>query len=116
MSKDFKRQQSHKFTKLPGSWRKPRGKHSPRRKEEKHAAPVPKVGYRTPEAERGLHPSGYEEVLVHRPADLDELDPETQAARVAGGVGARKREMIADAADEMGLKLLNVSRDDAEEE
>ncbi len=115
-SDDFKRQNSHKHKRVPESWRKPRGKHSPRRRKEKHVAPMPNVGFRTPAEERDLHPSGYRDVLVHRPDDLDDLDPETDAVRVASGVGGRKRAAIVEQADEMGLKLLNVSSDTEEEQ
>lgn len=113
---DFTRQNSHKHKRVPESWRKPRGTHSPRRRKEKHVAPMPNVGFRTPAEERDLHPSGYAEVLVHRPADLDDVDPETEAVRVASGVGGRKRAAIAEKADDMGLKLLNVPQEDEEEQ
>lgn len=109
MSDDFKRQNSHKHKRVPDSWRKPRGTHSPRRKGEKHAAPVPKPGYRTPKDERGKHPSGYEEVLVHSPGELEDVDPETEAVRVGSSVGGRKKEDIREEAENLGIKLLNVS-------
>ncbi|MDY6769056.1 MAG: 50S ribosomal protein L32e [Candidatus Nanohaloarchaea archaeon] len=107
MSDDFKRQNSHKHKRVPESWRRPRGTHSPRRKEEKHAAAVPKPGYRTPAEDRGKHPSGYDEVLVHTPAGLDEVDPETEAVRIGSSVGGRKREDILEDADERGIHVLN---------
>ncbi len=107
MSDDFKRQNSHKHKRVPDSWRRPRGTHSPRRKEEKHAAPVPKPGYRTPADERGKHPSGYDEVLVHTPAELEDVDPETEAVRIGSSVGGRKREQIRETAEEHDIKLLN---------
>lgn len=116
MSKDFKRQSSHKHKRVPSSWRRPRGKHSPRRREEKHAAPVPKVGFRTPVSKRGVHPSGYEEVRVHRPADLDDIDPETEAARIGGSVGGRKREDILEQAAELDIHVLNGETEDSEED
>ncbi|MDY6769180.1 MAG: eL32 family ribosomal protein, partial [Candidatus Nanohaloarchaea archaeon] len=90
-------------------WRKPRGTHSPRRKEEKHAAPVPKPGYRSPKDERGTHPSGYDEVLVHTPDELEDVDPETEVVRVGAAVGGRKREKIRETAGERDITLLNVS-------
>ncbi|MDY6769807.1 MAG: 50S ribosomal protein L32e [Candidatus Nanohaloarchaea archaeon] len=108
MSDDFKRQNSHKHDRVPSSWRRPRGTHSPRRKEEKHAAPVPKAGYRSPADERGTHPSGYEEVLVHTPGELEDVDPETEAVRIGSTVGGRKRERIRQTAEELGITLLNV--------
>lgn len=111
MSDDFKRQGEHKKTSIPSSWRRPRGTHSPRRKEEKHAAPVPKAGYRSAAAERGTHPSGYDEVLVHTPDELEEVDPETEAVRIGASVGGRKREAIQEEAETRGIKLLNASGD-----
>ncbi|MDY6776499.1 MAG: 50S ribosomal protein L32e [Candidatus Nanohaloarchaea archaeon] len=114
MSEDFKRQNSHKHKRVPESWRKPRGTHSPRRKEEKHAAPVPKAGYRGPKDERGLHPSGYEDVLVHNPSELDDVDPETEAVRIGSSVGGRKTEEILERAGEKGVKVLNAGRGEEE--
>ena len=69
--------------------------------------PLVKVGYRTPKKYRGLHPSGYEEILVHRPEDLEKLNPETHAVRIAGSVGMRKRILIVEEAEKLGLKVLN---------
>lgn len=110
--KQFDRQNSHKFGRVPSSWRKARGKHSNVRLGKKYAKNRPKPGYRTPKAVRGLHPSGYEDILVHRPADLDELDPETEAARIASSVGGRKREQILEKAEEHGITVLNHSTED----
>lgn len=109
MSDDFKRQNSHKHKRVKESWRRPRGIHSPRRKGKKHAAPVPQAGHRTPVEERGKHPSGFEEVLVHTPEELEDVDPETEAVRVGSSVGERKREAIREEAENLDIKLLNLS-------
>lgn len=116
MSDEFKRQNSHKHKRVPSSWRRPRGTHSPQRLKQKHAAKLPGIGFRTPKDERGLHPSGYEEVLVHTPAEIEQLDPETQAARIGGSVGGRKREQIAEAAVEHDIHVLNHDIDEADDE
>lgn len=89
------------------SWRKARGQHSKQRKGKAHAPPIVKVGYRGPKEARGLHPSGFEEVLVHNADDLDEIDPDTQAARIASGVGKRKRVTIIEKAQDEGIHVLN---------
>ncbi len=106
MSEDFKRQQSHKKKGTPGSWRTPTGTHSNVRKEKKGAAPKPKSGYRTRKDRRGVHPSGYREVLVHNTSDLEEVS-EDEAARIASSVGGKKREKIVEKADQEGVKVLN---------
>ena len=108
MSDEFKRQMKHKHSKLKNkSWRNPVGKHSKVRLEKKHAASKPKVGYRTPKKIRGKHPSGYDEVMVHNTNDLEELDSEQEAARIASKVGGRKRADIIEKADEEDIKVLN---------
>lgn len=92
------------------SWRAPRGTLSKQRKDKKHVPNRVKVGYRGPKEVRGLHPSGFEEVLVYNTDDLDGIDPDTQAARIGSKVGGRKREMILDEADELGIRVLNPGR------
>lgn len=114
--KEFTRQNSHKHDRVPSSWRRARGTHSPVRKGEKHAKDSPSPGYGAPEAVRGLHPSGYEDVLVHRPDDLEELDADEQAARIASTVGGRKREAIMEKADDLDVVVLNHDRDQGEEQ
>ncbi len=114
--KKFDRQNSHKFGRVSSSWRRPRGIHSNVRLNKKYAKDMPKPGYRAPKAVRGLHPSGFEDVLVHRPEDLEELDPEEDAARIASKVGGRKREAILEKADELGIYVLNDPRDEEEQE
>ncbi|MGB2346470.1 MAG: eL32 family ribosomal protein, partial [Candidatus Poseidoniaceae archaeon] len=59
---------------------------------------------------RGLHPSGFREVMVHNLNDLETIDPETQAARIGHTVGGRKRENIHARADELGIRILNRRR------
>jgi large subunit ribosomal protein L32e len=66
-----------------------------------------KVGYRGPTAVRGLHSSGYEEVMIWNIADLANVDPETQVARIGGTVGGRKREGILEKAEELEIRILN---------
>ena len=88
-------------------WRKPTGIHSKARRHYKYRPPVVSIGYRGPNAARGLHPSGFEEVLVHRPEDLAPIDPKTQAARVGRTVGGRKASAIEKKADELGIRILN---------
>ncbi len=49
--------------------------------------------------------------MVHNTADLEAIDPETEAARVGATVGGRKREHIYARADELGVRVLNRRRD-----
>ncbi len=104
----FKRQDHHKKKRVKAdSWRKLRGQNSKRRKNIKGKGAEVNVGYRTPSKARGLHPSGFDEILVHRPDELDDVNPETQAVRIGGGVGGRKRERIEERALDEGIRVLN---------
>ena len=103
----FVRQESWRYVRLKPNWRRPRGKDSKMRLQIKGWPPLVKVGYRTPRAYRNLHPSGFKEVLVYRPEDLQGLDPEIHAVRIAGSVGMRKRLLIVEEAEKLGIKVLN---------
>ena len=107
MSNNFKREDNHKKKQTPDSWRKPKGGHSRARLKKKGANPLPKAGYRTNKEARGKHPSGYKEVIVHNADELEKIDPETEAARIGGTVGGRKKQTILDKADDKEIHVLN---------
>ncbi|MFA5394880.1 MAG: 50S ribosomal protein L32e [Methanomicrobiales archaeon] len=114
----FTRQCLSQKKKLDDVWRRPRGLQSKLRKQIRAKGRLPGPGFGSPVAIRGLHPSGYEEVLVFAPADLEGLNPETQAIRVGATVGNKKREVIQNKALTLGLKVINpkdASRHVAEE-
>jgi large subunit ribosomal protein L32e len=103
----FNRQDYHKKKRTPTSWRKPRGNLSKQRRGIKGKGATVEAGYRSPTAARGLHPSGFEEVRVHNTDDLEGVDPDTEAVRIASGVGARKRERIEDVCEDREIRVLN---------
>ncbi len=90
---------------LGDKWRRPKGIDSKKRIERKDKGPVVKIGYRTPRVIRGLHPSGYPEVIVYNPWELEGLSG--VVVRIARTVGARKRAQILEKAKELGLKVVN---------
>ena len=106
----FRRHEWWRYVKLGGkhaTWRVPRGIHSKTRRHWGYRPPLVSIGYGGPAAVRGLHPSGFAEVLVHNEADLAKVDKATQAARIGGTVGGRKRTLIVAAADKAGIRVLN---------
>lgn len=107
----FRRQEWWRYQKLGIAWRKPRGLHSKMRRHISYRPDIVSIGYRTPKAARGLHPSGFEEVMVHNVNDLEGLNPKKQAIRIGHSVGYLKRMHIAIQADEMKLRILNFSRE-----
>jgi large subunit ribosomal protein L32e len=64
-------------------------------------------GFRGIASVRGLHPSGFEEVRINNLKEIDNVDPKTQAIRIASTVGDKKRETIVNKADELGIRVFN---------
>jgi large subunit ribosomal protein L32e len=103
----FRRQESWRYKRVSEVWRKPDGTDSKMRKKVKGWPKSAEVGYRGPKVARNLHPSGYSEVLVRTLDDVTEVDPKTQAIRIAHTVGMKKRGEIIVRAGERGIHILN---------
>lgn len=104
---NFKRDGFGKKPQLSSSWRKPRGQHNKQREQKKAKGNLPKPGFGSPISVRGMHPSGFFEILVHTIDDLEGLNPKSQAVRIASTVGGKKRAAIQDKALASGLRVLN---------
>ena len=103
----FVRQESWRYKRLKKSWRKPKGIDNKMKEKRKGVPSMVNIGYRSPKAVRGLHPSGYQVVHVANIYDLEEIDKETEAVMIKHTVGGRKRQIILDNASDLGLKVLN---------
>ncbi len=104
---DFLRSESWRYVKLKESWRKPRGLDHKMRRKIKGWPPTVSVGYKGPKDARGLHPSGYREVLVHNTKEISKVDPKSEAARIAHTVGKKKRVQIIAEAKKREIFILN---------
>ena len=108
----FRRTEWYRYKRLSRSgWRAPHGMDNKQRRNYKYRGSLVRIGHGKVAAARFLHPSGFREVMVHNVADLESVDPETEAARVGATVGGRKREHIYARADELGVRVLNRRRD-----
>ena len=108
----FRRTEWFRYARLSRSgWRKPKGMDNKQRRNFKYRGSLVRVGHGKVAAARGLHPSGFSEVMVHNAADLDAIDPAIEAARIGSAVGGRKRATIHARADELGIRVLNRRRD-----
>ena len=108
----FRRTEWYRYKRLARSgWRAPHGMDNKQRKNLKYRSSLVRVGHGKVSAAHGLHPSGFREVMVQNSGDLEEIDPETEAARVGGTVGRRKCGHIYSRADELGIRVLNRRRD-----
>lgn len=103
----FRRQEWFRYKRLGEKWRKPRGLHSKMRRKMKYRQKPPSIGYGSPFPARGLHPSGFREVLVYNVNDLVGIEPKREAARIGHSVGTRKRRAIIERAAEMEIRILN---------
>lgn len=110
----FRRVESWRFKRVKKSWRKSRGIDSQTRMKEKSGVKSPSVGYRSPKKVRGIHPSGYEEVMVFNVNDLKGLNNKKHALKLSGRLGAKKRIALIDYAQNRGFKILNVGISQAE--
>ncbi len=108
----FRRTEWFRYKRLSRSgWRAPHGMDNKQRRNYKYRGSLVRIGHGKVAAARFLHPSGFKEIMVHNLSDLETIDPETEAARVGGTVGGRKRETIYARADELGIRVLNRRRD-----
>ncbi|MCJ7456336.1 50S ribosomal protein L32e [Candidatus Bathyarchaeota archaeon] len=103
----FVRQESWRYIRVKGGWRRPRGKTSKMRLGMRGWPKTVKVGYKSGLKNRGLHPSGLEEILVRRPADLEKINAKTQIVKIAHSVGERKRIAIMERAEALELTVAN---------
>jgi large subunit ribosomal protein L32e len=102
----FRRVDAHKKDCLAPNWRRSKGHHSQTRRKAKSKGATVKIGYGSPALVNGFHPSGYEEVMVFKPADVASI-VKTQAIRVSGTVGRKKQLEIERVAREQNVKVLN---------
>ena len=93
--------------KVKKKWRRPRGVHSKLKVKEKSKGSLPNVGYGAPKKLRGLHPSGFKEVMIFNLNDLEKLDKEKEAGRLSGRIGQKKKKTIIERAKQLKIKILN---------
>lgn len=105
---EFLREEWFRYKRIPRNWRRPDGITSKMRINKKYRPSKVRVGFRGPKDVRGLHSSGFEEVMVYNVNDLEHINNETQAARIGGSVGTRKRIEIEKKAEELDVRILNM--------
>lgn len=104
----FVRAESWRYVRLKENWRNPRGLDHKVRLMYKGWPPAPGSGFGGPKSSRGLHPSGYREVLVQNAGQLSKIDPENQAVRIGHRVGKKKRASILAEARRKKVVVLNL--------
>jgi len=105
---EFLREEWFRYKRVPKNWRRPDGISSKMRINLKYRPSKVRVGFRGPKETRGLHPSGFEEVLVYNINDLEAVNPKTQAARIGSTVGTKKRIELEKKAEKLDVRILNM--------
>jgi len=107
----FKRQEQAKVKRLAGkSYRRPPGSQSKIRECRRGNGPMAKVGYGGASEFRGMHPSGFRDVLISSLRELDGLDPKKHIIRISSTVGLRKKAEIIKAAFGNSLVVIGSKR------
>ncbi len=105
----FRRVECWRFKRIQNPhWRRPIGIDSQTRKKEISGVIMPTVGYRVPKKIRGIHPSGYEEIVVFTKEDINKINPKKQAIKISRKLGAKKRINLIDYAQSKHIKILNI--------
>jgi large subunit ribosomal protein L32e len=104
----FARPESWRYFRLKENWRNPRGLDHKVRLMYKGWPPAAGSGYGGPRLSRGLHPSGFIEVLVYNVEELSKIEPKIHAARIGHRVGKRKRANILAEARRKKIVVLNL--------
>ena len=104
---EFLREEWFRYKRIQKNWRKPDGISSKMRRNLKYRPSMVRIGFRGPKETRGLHPSGFDEIIIFNIADLKAIDPKTQAARIGSSVGTKKRINIEKKAEELEVRILN---------
>ena len=104
----FLRDEGFRYKRIPKNWRRPTGYTSKLRINLKYRPSKVRVGFRAPKIVRGLHASGFKEIIIHTIKELETIDPKKQAVRIGGTVGTKKRLEIAKRADELDIRVLNM--------
>ncbi|MCQ5377254.1 MAG: 50S ribosomal protein L32e [Candidatus Methanomethylicia archaeon] len=107
---EFRRSEDFRFPRLGDKWRSSKGIRSKMRLKKKSRMPIVETGYRGPVEARGLNPKGLVEVTAFNVSDLEGIDPAVNAIRIAKAVGTKKRLEIIKAAQEKGLKVVNIRK------
>ncbi len=104
----FLRDEGFRYKRIPKNWRRPNGITSKLRINLNYRPSKVRVGFRAPKLVRGLHSSGFEEVMIHTTKELETINPKKQAVRIGGTVGTKKRLEIAKRAAELDIRVLNM--------
>ena len=110
----FEAFESWRYKRVKPRWRRPRGIDNKMRTNEKGWPRSADIGWGGPSIVKVLHSSGLKEVIVFNAEDIKTLNVKEQVARIGRTVGKKKRELILEEANKLGIKVLNPGEKQAE--
>ena len=105
---DFIRQDAHKKPRLGTAWRKPKGLQSKMRLQKSGYRAIVKTGYGSPKDARYTTRDGFEQVMVSNISELENIDPEKEAALIRSSVGMRNKIEMLKKAVEKKIKIIDI--------
>lgn len=106
----FKRQDYHRYVRISGGWRRPRGRQSKMRAYKRGNGPHPRIGYGNNKSIRGFI-NGKKVIPVNNMNDLLNIENKTGIAiMISGKLGLKKYDVISKKANELGIAIINTKR------
>merc|ERR1719511_483600 len=108
-TKKFIGHQNDRFKRVKPSWRKPKGIDSRVRRRFRDNRKLPNIGYRNKKTHRFLLPNNKYKFTVCNPADVDVLlmSKHSHCVEIGRQVGSKKRKIIIEKCDKLGLICIN---------
>ena len=102
----IRRSDSWKFHRIKeDSWKRPKGRHNKMRLVRKGNCHT--ISFSAPNAVKGLHACGKEEIMIYNIKDLNKINSKEQVARFCATIGTKKRVEILKEAFRLKIKVLN---------
>ncbi|MBI2147009.1 50S ribosomal protein L32e [Candidatus Woesearchaeota archaeon] len=105
---EFLRQSGRKLKRLKHAWRRPKGIDSKLRLNRRGHPSQVAIGFRSPAAVRGFHPTGMPILIVQSMKDIAAADPSKQGILIGSTVGLRLKIQLLHEAIKKKLTVFNV--------
>jgi len=108
---NFIRQDSNKYN-FQSGWRKPRGLQSKLRLRKKGHSKIPKVGYGSPKATKGLDKFNLMPVLISNIKEIKSINRDSNSIILSSKMGNKSKIKILEECKKLNIQILNVKNMD----